>query len=200
MAALAKVLAELQLQDYLEQRTKQLSSWAERGSVARLEPEEECKSANLTSALVPLVTTRLLCAEDWRALSATCPAHCARLGKWEAMRPLLDLLRGGFYTIRGLSDDATVTLQRLDEEMHSVRVRLERVTKAELVALKNEVQSDLLVRPALCRPVLELASHLLQPNEKAHDDFAVRRLGSDLRVADRAIACGPLKLSSFTQA
>merc|ERR1740117_1472495 len=79
----------------------------------------------------------------------------------------------------------------MDRWKHSVRLRLEGTTKAELAALKSEVQASMPTRPASCRIVLELASQFLQPHEKAHDDFAVRSLGSDSRVMERALLFGP---------
>lgn len=197
MAAFVKVRSQLELQHYLEQRAKQLHSWAARGGIASLELRTHKSRTTLDSVLVPLVTSRLCCGEEWRALSATSRAQCRNLGRFEALIPLFNLLLKGFAEMQGLSDAAASCLQRLDEWNHSVRARLEGVTKAELNALKTEVCNSMPTRPATCRCVLEIASQLLQPNEKAHDDFAVRRLAVDLRAVERALAYGPAQVDQL---
>lgn len=191
MAAMAKVRADLELRHYLQQRTEQLYAWASRGGIASLDPETR-KSTNLDAVLIPLVTSRLFCGDEWVALTATCRAHCRSLGKFQALLPVFELQLQGFAEMDGLSDAAALNLQRIDGWNQSVSARLEDVTKTELLALKAEVLSGLQRgRPAACHIVLEIASQFLQPNEKAHDDFAVRRLGSDLRAMERALAYGP---------
>jgi len=197
MASLAKVRAELELQHYLEERAKKLHSLAARGGIASLDPEEARSRNNLDSVLVPLVTSRLCCAEELRALTVTSRLHCRSLGKFEALAPLFELLLRGFAEMRGLADGASSSLKIVEDWNDSVRARLESLTKAELVALKAEALLDMPTRPAACRVVLEVASQLLQPNEKAHDDFAVRRLANDLRAAERALACGPTQVDQI---
>jgi len=192
MAALAKIQTELYLQDYLEQRTKQLCSWAAKGGISNLDPDVR-KSANLDSVLARLAASRFFGAQEWRTLTGTCRAHCRTLAKFEALTPVFQLLLQGFAEMRGLSDGAASNLRYIDEWTDSVTARLRSVTRSDLLALKVEVQSALPCRPAACRIVLETASQILQPNEKSHDDFAVRRLGCDMRAIERALACGPLQ-------
>lgn len=186
--------ARLELQEYLERRAHRLLIWAERASVAALEPPNP---RQVTAAVPALVASRFCCAADLRALVVGSRACCRTLGRLEVLAPLLRLLLHGFEQIRFLTEEVTYSVVQLEEVDKSARSRLSFVTKAELGAMKLQAQAATGVAyrgapsglPAeLSRGVLELASMLLQPNEKAHDNFAMLRLASDSRVMDKAAA------------
>lgn len=180
------------MRDFLERRAKHLHAWVQRSdSIPCLDPAPR-KRPSLESALVLLAQSRCFCAAEWRAISSVNRAHCRSVGDSQLLGPILALLLQGFSCMQGLADGANSIFVRNDTRIAAVRQRLESLTKADLVAMKQEIQSHMPTRPASCFTVLEIASRLLQPNQK-HDDFAVRRLGSDFKTLERVLACGPLQ-------
>jgi hypothetical protein len=204
--AMAKAEMHLRLQDYFEKRAHQLRSWAAKYHVASL--WEDQGRITLNSVLVLLVSSRTCSAQEYVALTATCRDNCRSMGKLEVLVPLCELLLIGFAEVRGLTDGAASSLKGLDACSESAKLRLESLTKVDLNTLKAAaankgsyrselldlpramVQCALPMRPFVGRPVLEMASQVLQPNEKAHDDFAIHRLASDPHLAELASGFG----------
>lgn len=191
MSSSTTVQSDLLSQDFLEERARQLAIWASKRRVACLLPDEDI-AVSLNSVLVQLLSSRVCCAQECRALVVVSRESCRSLGQLDVMSPLFDLVVRGFEEIRFLADSATSCMQALDDGSESAMVRLQSVTKAELISLRIAANSSHPARPFVGQPALEMASQILQPSQKIHDHFAVRRLVADLRVAERAILFSPM--------
>jgi len=182
--------SELYLQSFLEERARQIAVWANKCRVACVIPEDDIPTS-VNSILVQLVSSRVCNAQECIALVAVNRSSCRSLGKFDALAPLFDLISKGFAEIQFLSDNAASCWRLLDACSDCAKFRLHNVTKADLVNLRVTVNSATPARPFEGQLVLEIASQILQPTQKIHDCFAVRRLVADLRVAERAALFGP---------
>eukprot|EP00927_Polykrikos_kofoidii_P044533 TRINITY_DN38470_c0_g1_i1.p1 TRINITY_DN38470_c0_g1~~TRINITY_DN38470_c0_g1_i1.p1 ORF type:complete len:641 (-),score=113.92 TRINITY_DN38470_c0_g1_i1:207-2129(-) len=198
-ACLAQVLRE----DVLERSARKFLSKLENTSVACLYPmhselapiiagapvaarQSILQVSFLSSVLVPLTVARVFCASEFEALSVVSKDFCRTMGRAEVLIPLLRLALQGFEESRNLSTFADARLSCMEAMMDAARERLRSLTKADFHALK--VATNQQVQP-VARPkivdgqsqipvlqVMELASFLLQPGEKAHDGFAMQKL------------------------
>jgi len=184
---------QLEQERYLQQRALRVLAWAERFGVAPLELDHNAQSAVSSSApLPPLAASRLLGAGELRGLSAASRGHCRGLGKFEVLIPMLRLVVYGFEEIYGLTEAAMERLSEMDRRSEVARAELSSLTKAQLTSLRTEMMHAAAPgRPPPCRPVLEAASLLLQPGQKAHDDFALQRLVADGNFVIKASSFRP---------
>eukprot|EP00929_Paragymnodinium_shiwhaense_P073873 TRINITY_DN37752_c0_g1_i3.p1 TRINITY_DN37752_c0_g1~~TRINITY_DN37752_c0_g1_i3.p1 ORF type:complete len:535 (-),score=123.77 TRINITY_DN37752_c0_g1_i3:106-1710(-) len=192
---------------YLGRRAERHLGWLERTSLSSFLPQLGQSKASLEAVVLPLTLSRLLCASEIEALGVVARSFCQRLASCEVLVPLLRLCLDGLDTMSCLDAAAADLLQQVDVRQEAAHARLRSLAKADLVALRQEAAVHSYggcPGKAVCTavkpmPILELASMILQPGEKAHDDFAVQKLLQDATVAFKALAWRPEQLNTIRQ-
>jgi hypothetical protein len=103
---------------------------------------------------------------------------------------VLRVLLAGFAEIRGLANAAVERLSNTEAIVDNARLRLKETTRAQIQALKQELQAAAphhQWKPAQCYIALEGVSTLIQPDEKAQDEFAVTKLFSSGQLIERTV-------------
>ncbi|CAE8709464.1 unnamed protein product, partial [Polarella glacialis] len=183
--AVATSRAAAAREDYLASRLQRLLVWAESSQVAQLELRP---ASELSTAVLPLLcASRLLCAEDLRALVVVSRGNCRTLARPDVLAPLLELLFLGFTELRGLAEAAVARLEALDSCTEQVRTALSDLRPSRLASLGLDLKCE----GSRAHAVLESASTLLG-EDRAVDCHAARLLlvegGSTLA---RAVALRP---------
>jgi len=194
--AYARCLVQVTHRDALEVRARGLLRWIDGCAVAAF---PHSAPPGLESALPCLLDSRLLSGFDLQSLTVVTRSSCRTLGSIDVLRPLLCLVLHGLTEVRHMVRAADECLGRGEAVATYARQRLTRLTKPQLSELRVEQAAALPVRPARYEKVLELASMLLQPNEKAHDSFALNNLARDAHLVERAVSFRPERMNRVQQ-
>lgn len=191
-------LAQIVRDDLFERRAVDLLQWVDTCVARLVAPRRGAASVKETASM--LAASRVLLGSELACLSAASRGCCRELGDPEAvLLPVLQVVSEGFREARGHAKEAGRRLAELDTHVARAEARLHAVTKSQMAALKAEVHTATSARPASCREVLEICSTVLQPEQKAQDDFAMERLVSDLRLPERVAAFRPEHMSGPLQ-
>lgn len=190
--------ARLDHEERLERRAQQLLAWSQRVGLSRLEGPGSQATGRFAPTLSALAASRLLGASEFKALSAVSRSTCRELGEPELLASVLRVVLAGFAEVRGLAWAAVERLSQTEEQLSSARLRLKETTRPQLLALKQELQAAAphhQFRPAKCYAALEGVSLLIQPDEKAHDEFAAQKLFTTGQLIERTVTYVPEQMT-----
>jgi len=186
------LLARAQHEDAVEVRSRHLLSWTQTQCVCHLLPKTLLLTRS-TLILAPLAASRHLDVIDLKRLSEASKGHCQALGQKEVVGSLLKAIVSSFDEARVLAESAVKCVAGVESEAAFARERLATLSRMQLHDLRLEA-SAASSRSATCKSIMKLASTILQPLEKAQDDFAVLRLVTEGRLVDLATSFRPSAL------
>lgn len=185
----AVCLARLDHEDRLERRAQQLLAWSQRVGISRLEGPGSQALERFAPVLPSLALSRLLGAPDFEALSVVSRSTCRELSEPELLAPVLRVILAGFAEVRGLAWAVVERLSKTEDAVANARIRLKEITRPQLLAVKQELQAAAprhQFKPAQCYIAFEGVSLMIQPDEKAQDEFAVQKLFNSGHLIERA--------------
>mmetsp|Transcript_19724 Transcript_19724/g.35727 ORF Transcript_19724/g.35727 Transcript_19724/m.35727 type:complete len:476 (+) Transcript_19724:67-1494(+) len=185
-AAESSLLARARREDKIELQARSVLQWMQSNAVVALLPRGDMRRS--VQMLAPLACSRLAAARDLMSFSQVSRAHCRTLGQKEVVLPILNAVVRGFEQARRLADSAVQSIEHVSTEAAMAVERLCTLSRMQLNDLRLEATTK---RARPCQQILLLASTLLQPMEKAQDDFAVQRLVTEGRLVDMATAFRP---------